>query len=298
MSDHAVFVEICGGLANQMFQYSAGRALARHLDCPLKLDLSPFDSYELWPYQLDRFRLLAGAATVSEVAPLKRKKNRLRRAILRAKGHRGGALRHRVFQEPHWHFSPELFAQQAPILLQGYWQSPRYFTQVRDGLLREFVLKDPLSPYSQDMVRQISEQPSVSIHVRRGDYVADPGTAKVHGICDLDYYRRAVGLMSRLEPEARFYIFSDDIAFVREAFDFCPSPVIVDGNQDAGHEDMILMSACTHNIIANSSFSWWGAWLGEAPGKIVIAPRKWFAEERLHSTYTFDLYPDGWITLD
>lgn len=298
MTESAIYVEICGGLANQMFQYAAGRALADHLGQPLRLDLSAFRSYETWPYQLDLFQLRAEPAEDGEVAPLKRRKGRLQRFALRCAGHRGGRLLRKVFREPHWHFTPELFDQAAPILLQGYWQSPRYFDHLRDELLQTFTLRQPLSSYSQGMQRQISAETAVSIHVRRGDYVANSSAAKVHGACDLDYYRRAVDLMSRLDPDARYFIFSDDIAFVRETFDFCPNRVIVDGNQDAGHEDMSLMRGCNHHIIANSSFSWWGAWLGEHSDKTVIAPRKWFAEEVLHQRYTFDLYPEDWITLD
>lgn len=298
MSAPAVYVEICGGLANQMFQYAAGRALAVHLHSPLKLDLSAFRSYETWPYQLDLFPLCAEPAEDGDVAPLRKRKGRLQRLVLKCAGQRGGKLHRGVFREPHWHFAPELFEQSVPILLQGHWQSPRYFDNLRDELLQTFTLTDRLSSYSQHMQRQISAAPAVAIHVRRGDYVANPGAAKVHGVCDLDYYRRAVDLTSRLAPESRYFIFSDDVAFVRGAFDFCLNRVIVDGNQNAGYEDMMLMRACTHHIIANSSFSWWGAWLGEHPGKTVIAPRKWFADDVLRTRYTFDMYPEEWITLD
>lgn len=297
MNDAAVYVEIFGGLANQMFQYAAGRSLADRLGCPLKLDLSAFRTLEKRPYQLDRFGVKEAAAPDSELAPLKSRKGRIQRFLRRLNGQRGSALLEAVFAEPDWHYSPELFEQRPPVVLRGYWQSPRYFAHLRDDLLRIFTLVDGLSSYSQAMRQQITETPAVSIHVRRGDYVANPEAAKVHGTCSLDYYRRAVDLMVRLHPDARFYIFSDDIPFVREAFDFCPNRTIVDGNQGAAAEDMMLMRACNHHIIANSSFSWWGAWLCEAPGKTVIMPRRWFSEESLLRTYTFDLYPDEWLSL-
>lgn len=295
----SVCVEIVGGLANQMFQYATGRSLALHLSCPLKLDLSTFQTYADWPYQLDIFDIDAEVVSQEELRQFVRKKTKLEwqveRYILRR---RDAARWEGVFDERGFGFDPELYAQTPPIFLRGYWQSPKYFAHQREELLRIFTPKTPLSPNARETMRQIAGGTAVSIHVRRGDYVRRADVAQVHGTCSLDYYRRAVGLIRRLYADARFYVFSDDPQYVRDSFDFCPNYSLVGGNDDKPHEDMLLMSRCRHHIIANSSFSWWGAWLNRQPDKTVIAPRRWFSDEKLHRTFTYDLYPEEWITLE
>ena len=300
MASAIVYVRIIGGLANQMFQYAAGRGLAVERGCPLKLDISGFRTYETWPYRLDIFPLRAQLANEVELSPFETPTaGRVVRRLpswLRAISPAGN--RSRVFREPHFHFTPDLFKQNPPVLLDGHWQSPKYFTAIRRELLETFVPQRALSPYAEEMRRRIaSDHGAVSIHVRRGDYVANPAVSKVHPSCSLNYYRRAVELVSSFCPDATFYVFSDDIAFVREAFDFCAPRVLVDGPRAGDYEDLVLMRACSHHIIANSSFGWWGAWLNDAPEKRVIAPKKWFAEDFLRQNHVIDLFPDDWITL-
>lgn len=295
--DDCVFARIVGGIGNQMFQYAAGRALARHLGCPLKLDLSAFRSYKLRAYELDSFRLTESVASAEELAVLKRRARIAKLLCGRWLGGTFPALLGPVFKEPHLHFTPELFDMAPPVLLRGYWQSPRYFADLRDELSGVFQPKGPLSPYSQEMLARIAAAPAVSVHVRRGDYLTNPSAAKTIGVLDIAYYRRSIELMTRLVPEAHFFIFSDDIPYVRQALDFCPNWTLVDGNHGDGFQDMMVMRACDHHIIANSSFSWWSAWLGTNERKTVIAPRKWFTEEGLRTISTRDRYPEEWITM-
>jgi len=294
----AVYVQILGGLANQMFQYAAGRSLADRLRCPLKLDLTGFRTYERWPYRLDLFPIEDPVAPAAELEYLFPRKSPLKRFIeKRILGRRNQPRNEGVFQEPHWHFTPDLFAQRPPVWLHGYWQSSKYFDSIRAYLLDTFVMRAPVSDPSRAVLRRMQDTMSVSVHVRRGDYVRDPHVSRIHGTCSIEYYRRAISLMRSLHGDVTFFVFSDDPDYVRSRFEFCPGYHLVEGNCDVPVEDLFLMSRCRHHIVANSSFSWWGAWLNPGSDKTVIAPRRWFSDETLQHTFTYDLYPDGWITI-
>lgn len=305
MAEQAVYVELQGGLGNQMFQYAAGYSLACHLRCPLKLDISVFRDGGHRQFGLGAFSIDAPIASSEELSFFRSYKRRSATRFLRDQKRAlfGRAIRHREYEvrnhykEPHWHFDPQVYCQPTPVLIQGFWQCHKYSENCRESLLEQFKLSHPLSYYSRQVLENIKRSPSVSIHVRRGDYLTWPGGGGPFSACSVEYYRRAVRLMLKSLPDAVFFIFSDDIPFVRDSFEFCPNRIIVDGNQGAGQEDLVLMSACRNNIMANSSFSWWGAWLNEKDDKIVIAPRKWFSDAALHERYIFDLLPDEWITM-
>ena len=145
------------------------------------------------------------------------------------------------------------------------------------------------------MAAEIAACNAVSLHVRRGDYAADPVVTSMHGLCPLDYYDRAVEYVLGRVSDPAFFLFSDDPDWVREHLKLRGSVSVVDHNgPDSGSEDLRLMSLCRHHIIANSTFSWWGAWLDPRPDKLVIAPKRWFADESLD---TSDLLPAGWVKL-
>ncbi len=303
-----VYTAIKGGLGNQMFQYAAGKSLASVAGCGLKLDLSFYDKPgRATPrdYRLNVFRLDPTIAGASELAAVKgslskmflrsRKRRKKARTLLRPLGR---WITGNVYEEPHYHFDPGLFECRAPVLIDGYWQSERYFAGIGDIIRRDFRLREPLSEDSLRMAEEIAEASvSVSVHVRRGDMANNPAIHANFGVCSLDYYRRAIDLIRACQPDPRFFVFSDEPDYVRRTFDFCPDHRLVDGNADRPEEDMFLMSQCDHQIIANSSFSWWGAWLNERPDKVVIAPRQWFSAAKLQRRNTMDLYPDGWFTL-
>lgn len=174
----------------------------------------------------------------------------------------------------------------------GTWQSPKYFTHARQEVLQTFTFRESMiSSYSADILQKINNLNSVSLHIRRGDYLS----GKYDGLllcCQLDYYKRAILYMETHLQNPVFFCFSDDIEYVRQNFKG-DNFVFVDGNQgDNSWQDMFLMSRCRHNIIANSTFSWWGAYLNLNPDKIVIAPKKWW--------YYFeqdDVVPDEWLRL-
>ena len=181
------------------------------------------------------------------------------------------------------------------LYLQGYWQSERYFEQHADALRKVFAFRNAPTGPNADLARQIRQDVSVSLHVRRADYADCTRTRAFHGLCDPDYYLGAIEFIRRQVPRFRLFAFSDDPQWVASTLQpHHPDMVVVDHNRgDQSHNDMLLMSMCQHHIIANSSFSWWGAWLNPDPNKIVIAPRQWFAE----APDTADLIPKSWIRL-
>lgn len=291
-----VAIRLLGGLGNQMFQYAAALGLAERQSKALRLDLSAFEAYKTWPYQLDCLRVpqdlyagvpLAGPVSASFAA----------RVVRRLKG--GYSFREGIYQEPHFHFDPAFFRLTGEeILLDGYFQSPRYFESA-EALLRErFQPKAPLTEVAQGWAAKIAASPcSISLHVRRGDYLTVAASA-VHAALDRSYYDRAVALMHDLAgPEAEFFLFSDETDFIAEAFAGLPRAHVVRSDSAAPWEDMFLMARCRHHIIANSSYSWWGAWLNQASDKHVIAPARWFTPDKLANCNVLDLFPDDWILL-
>ena len=283
-----VVVGLSGGLGNQMFQYAAGRSLAVRLGLPLILDLSWFGGQPERKFALAPFRIEAVKRNQYSWLPPRGRAmiSRLCRRLLPRIMHVP------VWREPHFHYSAEFAALSGPVFLEGYWQSERYFRGVRTQLLQEFTLRVPLPPACAKLLEEIRSCDAICVHVRRGDYLSNPVAAKVHGTCSVDYYYAGVGELRQGLARPHCFVFSDDPAWVRSSFAFdCPMTVIdVNGPLDA-HLDLVLMAACCHFLIANSSLSWWGAWLGDHAGKKVIAPARWFLTD---DKDTRDLIPDCW----
>ncbi|RZK39288.1 MAG: alpha-1,2-fucosyltransferase, partial [Pedobacter sp.] len=175
--------------------------------------------------------------------------------------------------------------------LEGYFQSENYFKKIRQQLLLDFQFSH-LSVNNQKFIAHIQSQVnSVSIHVRRGDYLK-PYVEAFHGLLNLEYYRTAIKEIEKRINNPHYYIFSDDPEWCRNNFSFLSaSHTIVSNQTSKDWEDMCLMSNCKHNIIANSSYSWWAAWLNKNQDKLVIAPQKWFTDT------TIKIVPKEWITL-
>ena len=290
-----VIVRLNGGLGNQMFQYAAGRALAGRLGAELLLDTRAFEHalafqpYSRRAYALSPFRLRARLATASDLKgwPVWVVAIGMRLRFVRP-----------LFRR--WHFEsaltydPGLRTLHEPVCLVGYWQSERYFIDVADGIRADFTLQEGLCGANAKLLELAHSAGSVGLHVRRGDFVSLSSAAQVHGLCSIDYYRRAIDLVRKRYPECHFLVFSDDPQWARAELPLDSSAVFVTGNAERPEQDLILMSACNHHITANSSFSWWGAWLAVNPSKIVIAPKRWFSDARHDSS---DLIPDGWIRM-
>jgi len=292
-----IISHILGGIGNQMFQYAAGRALSLYIHQDLLLDIGDFSDYRLHQgFELTKvFSINTKIADNSDIKQLLGwKAGRLARRLLR----RQVFSRFRGIQfvnEPYFHYWPEFFNLSGDTYLSGYWQSEQYFKQFADTLRQDFIFKESLFGLNAELSVKIANSQSISLHVRRGDYVSDAKSGKVMNICDLEYYRAAIDWIIGRVSNPVFYIFSDDMNWVREHLTL-PFPChYIDHNCGAdSYRDMQLMSLCQHNIIANSSFSWWGAWLNTHPEKLVIAPKTWFIDKQISDT---DLLPKNWIRL-
>lgn len=289
-----IISEILGGLGNQMFQYALGRALAIQCDDTLKMDISAFESYKVHGYDLNHFTIQAEIATTDEITPFLKNKKRLR-GLKRLISHLVTDTTKRFVQEQSFPFDPTILQLRGDIYLSGYWQSQKYFLPIRGHLLKEFSLRGPASNGYQHFAQLIGSTQSVSLHIRRGDYISNENALKFHGICPLDYYRKAVDHLNSHVQNLTCFIFSDDIEWAKANLDFLPTKVFVSGEEGlTNHEEMLLMSLCQHNIIANSTFSWWGAWLNLHDDKMVIAPAQWFKTKDVD---TRDLIPQDWLKL-
>jgi hypothetical protein len=294
--DYRLFViaNIFGGLGNQMFQYATARAVALRSGARLLLDLGDMEGrrHEIHNgFELDRhFRIKARRATQAEIRDLLGVSyTGFARRVLRRPAFRLLRSR-RLVVEPHFHYWHGIRDVRAPCYLHGYWQSHRYFEEIADELRRDFSPAHDIPPRVADLLEQVRSTRSVSLHIRRGDYVKNPRTSKFHGNLGESYYHEAVTLVREKVGNIELFIFSDDLNWVRREMRFDVPAHYVDGNVgDASYLDMLLMSNCSHNIIANSTFSWWAAWLNGNAGKIVICPKRWFADEAVD---TRDVCPD------
>jgi hypothetical protein len=286
-----ILARLFGGLGNQLFQYACARRLAHGLGETMKLDLSAFEAYGPRKYALETLSVSAPVATEREVADFERRAGvsaRLPRWLLRAVP----GWRYEVFRERSFAFDPEVLELRGNILLEGYWQSERYFRDIADLVRREFALKPALSAHGASLATRILGCSAVSVHVRRGDFVTNPAASRVHGVCEPDYYERAVETIARDEPQPHLFLFSDDPQWTAQNLRFRFPATLIEGAAQANPaEHLQLMSLCRHHVIANSSFSWWGAWLNPRPGKRVVAPNKWF---NTATKDTRDLIPSGW----
>lgn len=277
-----------------MFQFAAGRALALDQDQTFKLDTSCFKSYDLHQgFQLQQaFNAEFHIASASEIGAILRwQRAPLLQRVLSRPG-MAPLRKDGLIVEPHFQYWDGI--QNAPenCYLKGYWQSEKYFEAHAATLRADFSFKSPLTGQNSVLAGNIRNLNAISLHVRRGDYVKNPATAAIHGLCSLDYYNAAIQHVLRRVDNPVFFIFSDDMPWVKKNLALAAPTHHVEHNAQAYH-DMHLMSLCKHHVIANSSFSWWGAWLNPSPHKIVVAPKQWFAVSRR----TEDLLPPAWVAL-
>ncbi|MEH6503186.1 MAG: alpha-1,2-fucosyltransferase [Cycloclasticus sp.] len=290
-----MIVKIIGGLGNQMFQYAFAYGISQKKGSTLKLDIGGFEFYEQRKYALNHYYIDAEIANRDEARQLKYETENLVAAFLRRLNRGTKPFAKSYYKEPYFQYDNNVFKRQGDVYFDGYWQSEKYFSSYRTDLLEHFSLKVPVHAKSKEYQQKILANQAVSLHIRRGDYVTNAKANAVHGTCGLDYYREAVSAIKKAMDNPYFFIFSDDMGWAKENIDFIDQAVFVElGSGSLDHEEMWLMSECQHNIIANSSFSWWGAWLNKNPNKIVIAPQRWFKDS---SIITKDLIPEPWVCL-
>ena len=260
------------------------------------LDIADFSGYQLHQgFELNRlFNCNAEIASPGDVSNiLGWQASKLAQRFL--KKQKLKLLRRNSFVvEPHYLYWPGLNEVKGSAYLLGYWQSEKYFADYSDEIREDFTFKSPLSERNSDLANQISSVNSVSVHVRRGDYVTNAKNAFI-GVCPLSYYEQATELIKSRVESPVFFVFSDDMDWVKSNLKLDVKTVMVNHNSGSeSYNDMRLMSMSKHHIIANSSFSWWGAWLNPNPEKIVIAPKKWFRNGEFD---TSDLIPSNWIRI-
>jgi hypothetical protein len=288
--------DLYGGLGNQMFQYAFFRAISLERKIPIKFCTSNLKKYNshnglelntIFDIELNIASSKDICATVGFFRSFLIVRKLLRYKLCSSFKHSP------LIYEPYYHFWTKYYRFiRDDIFLSGYWQSQKYFEGYSDTIQQDFTFSLPLNSKNLEVANLIKESISVSIHVRRGDYLINKKTLHKHGVCSLDYYENAINLMLSDFPSAKIFAFSDDINWVRNfLMPKFKNIVIIDLNYGGeSYNDMRLMSLCKHNIISNSTFSWWGAWLNKNTSKKVIAPKQWFAD----GTNCNDLIPEDW----
>ena len=296
-SGSAIIVKLFGGLGNQLFQYAFARHLAILNNAPLFLDITGFETYKLRRYSLHHFALKAHIAPKWEVAKALGTSNGLSKfAIWRmpSKGMPQNKIFQQIIEDDGFGFNGKLLQLKGCLYINGYWQTPLYFDDVKNIIRNDLKVTTAPTQANREMARRILDSNSVSVHVRRGDYVNNPKTRSIHGVCPVEYYQKAAQMISDEESRPKFFIFSDDIFWARKNLNFGGETVFVDINSvDQSYEDLRLMSLCRHHITANSTFSWWGAWLG-TQGGITIAPARWM-NNASKGPSSDDLLPSQWL---
>lgn len=291
-----IIAKLSGGLGNQMFQYAFGRRLSLKNNTPLKLDVSELSmplkgEYTPREYGLNVFSINASIAQEDELK--KYSKTKFEKIIDFSLLHLPININKLYVREPYFHFFKRALKAPKDSYLDGYWQSEKYFTEIRNTLLNDYSLSAEVSEKTAQLAKEIQNCNSVSIHVRRGDYISIASNSGLYEVCDVKYFMTAMDKISAVISNPKFYIFSDDSEWFRQNVktNYLVEFVTHNSGKDS-FQDIYLMSLCKHNIIANSSFSWWGAWLNKNPQKCVIAPERWF---KSNSKDSRDLIPETWI---
>jgi hypothetical protein len=287
-----------GGLGNQMFQYATGKRLAKVNNtklfiCPDWLEEAHEGVtkrvYELDSLNVDENLIKRSSFVVAEPDPsVKVKVYRYTKGLLKP--------RLQPYAEKGLSFDKQVLKLADNTFLDGFWQNEKYFRDIRGILLKEFEPKTEVSAKNHRYLENIRSCESISLHIRRGDYISNPEAKKFHGLTPLEYYHAAFNKIrnSRKGQPLEIFVFSTDLDWCRKNLKFDCPVTFVEGNKK-GADDMRLMKNCKHNILANSSFSWWGAWLNQNPNKIVIAPKIWFLDEQANRE--MDNIPKEWVRL-
>lgn len=288
-----IISRIDGGLGNQMFQYAFGAYVASHANTKLWIDTSSYADKPNHGFLLDKFNIQSPVAGVEQLRelPAKYRNNQAPEGIL----DRLRLRKLRRVKEAKFGFNPKFLRTSKNSYLVGYWQSEKYFPGMRDQLLREFSLKDSLTEESRRVAEKIETANSVSLHVRRGDYLTNSAAAEIYENLPIEYYRHAVQQIAQRETDLQGFVFSNDIDWCKEKLKLdIPVHYVDHTTADTAYEDMQLMQLASHNVIANSTFSWWSAWLNQN-ARTIISPAHWFRPGQLDDT---NIIPVTWQTLD
>ncbi len=285
-------MRIQGGLGNQLYQYAFSRSLSLRSGRPILLERRNISRDSSRKYELSAFN-------IKEEFPGLFIKWFVRWAASESSGNLFRTLfpparNYKIIKDQETGFDPSVFnLEKGTLIFEGYWQSFKYFDPYQDVIKSELTFKKEPSVENANILEEIKSVQSVAVHVRRGDYVNNPKCKDLHGTCSLEYYQKANNYLEQNVIKPHFYIFTDDPEWARENLKFYGPFKVVDNNLGkADFEDLRLMTHCKHFIIANSSFSWWGAWLAYYPGKTVIAPKNWY---KIDNYPPEDRIPGDWL---
>ena len=273
-----IIIHIGGGLGNQMFQYALARNISRLNGIDFKLDISSHFNHcdDGRKYELSHFNIVENFATVEEIAGFEKfEKRNGRKNLIHNMFFANRSL---YIKEDTSHFNEKILKLNHPAYIFGWWHNERYFKNNEETIRKEFTLRGHQYEKFTQKLKEISKENSVSIHIRRGDNLTDPKVLSYLEPCTLEYYKKASEKMAENIKNPIFYIFSDDTEWAIKNLSLKFPTKFHDPENFQDYEELLLMSACKHNIIANSTFSWWGAWLNKNPQKIIIAPQKWFRD--------------------
>ena len=292
-----IVVQITGGLGNQMFQYAAAKSLSLHHKVELRLDLQSFKREILPELEVPRaFELTVfenfsyTEATLQDIKSFNSHSWLQKRIQKILPPHK-----RKVYLEKQYPFDKNFYRSNKHIYLKGHRQTEKYFARHAEEVRRIYQIKHSAIADVEGFASEVRGFTSVAVHVRRGDYLRLPIILNWHGVLSKEYYLNALQLIKSKFNNPRFFYFSDDIEWVEK--ELCSSfpGIIVSNSISKTHlHDFYLMQSCKHQIIANSTFSWWAAWMNPNPEKIVIAPKKWFNKAPYD---TRDLIPESWISI-
>lgn len=294
-----VTTDLVGGLGNQLFQYAVARTIALKTGAVVTLNLEWFDAvqfdkkntvrrYALSPFDLPVELKRPWPGRLRIVYWLRSARSLLRRVL-------SFVGMSKIIRERKFSFDSNILRAEPPVRLIGYWQSWKYFDDVATVLRKEIGTPRRLSQESAAMMSRIVNSDAICVHIRRGDYISNPVANQAHGTCSLAYYQHGLDYVSASLERPHVFVFTDDVAWSCENFSTHLPLTVVDINPpERAHEDLWLMAACRHFVIANSSLSWWGAWLSLSAGKKVVCPDRWFNNVD-HDTS--DLLPPDWVRM-
>lgn len=272
-----IITNLYGGVGNQMFQYAAGYAASKAANAILYVDLSAFREYKTRNFELEKFGFKINYASEDDIKELNKK-------------HFFGKT---LFKDKKKTFYPEILKIRHSAYLKGYWQSEKYFGHIRDDILELFEFKNLDFIENADIIQKIRSTNSVSVNLRLGDYINNEEYKKIYFLCTKEYYKNALKYICAQVENPMFFVFSDEIEKTHE---YLPEKYAYTFVKSANwQEDMYFMKNCKHNIVANSSFSWWAAWLNNSPQKIVVSPSRWLTKDS--GICDKDMIPASWVKI-
>ena len=289
-----IIVKLSGGMGNQLFQYAAGKSLAIQNNTELGLDVSFYSKSPNRIFELDKFNINAKIVTPKELRTEFNIKKGFLSIFFANTSHTKNVYNEHIFSEKFFEYDPSFLMLKDPIVIDGYWQSELYFMNIVEEIRKEFTLKNPIRIQNK-YLELLNSKCSVALHIRRGDYVSNAENNKMHGTCPDSYYLNALDQLKKKINEFVTFIFTDDVAEGNRLAKLIEGAIVVEEvSRNKVYHDFFFMQICNHAIIANSSFSWWAAWLNLNPQKLVYAPLNWFSDQ---SKNTKDLYPFNWNIL-